>query len=1097
MERLEHAKALMRSERPGLHVAGAAALARLAVLGEEQHIASGAAACLADAVVENAPVLRYVAARTAAAGKDAARRRRSWEGAQVSAARGASCDTTTAELERGAAVVSKLKIVLYSNDPCARAMAFSLLGTLAPVVSQGDDLEIWHAIWKALEGSDPTEVGAACIAMSALCGISEGFAEATLPRAVSRLRSMRTDCATASRIVPVMRTMHHNAALAFASQRACEQLIDDGIFRACTLRLTLEGLTELAMRAPGNVRAHQRLLHRTARFDERSAVRVTSLHCLRKLAMACAVASAHTVILDAVWFVRRIAPLQRQGHERDDDAVPVAERLATATMVERVLHHSRHVLRTFCADTSENDANVPSTTVVYSRDVAMEDAVEEKVEEDIPDDEGAENLKRDAAWKRRYLAELQSNLREATFPYRGGECELCLRFTCAIALLKVYAINGLGDLQIAAARDTCTTCFEILAECAALPIVRASMKRLATELVSTLTALVCRRANLQNDLYQLIVCALQQVISWAPRRHIPTAGGSDRDGRNSIEKSQGYEPTVFVVRVLVRCYSSIFSSFNEGIHDGDARGHMMGARGTAAATSATMMLMLEPIERCIDMLTRVSSPDIRANMPGDTSAAATVLELPGETEVRIMTPLARFCIEAYVRASKGVDGRYMIELNDTGAGTPGGLPHAQRFSGQIKRRVINIARRLMALTNLNGTDRQCGSAIVSIYMLGMSCLCCNLYQAAHALLDITAQHVTSEWNVAWIRGLQLIAEAGIVMEGSVVSRNVVADGDTAMDDIDNVITPRAHYAFLQNGTDGNSIAVRLASSVDYLRNAEESISNALRLSPREFRTERIRTLTRLVRLRYEQQRLMRRLTADVFVLLSSFAHSGVDMDSIMGELVCDRSRESLVADFMGIVHTSLQLHETLDDIRTACASPPPGSRGVDGIGVVDEDEDSFVEYRIVSAMTGCIAHAVATCIENTYTDERHSGDAGLCTDCVVQPIAQPLRNVLWEWCGGLKVQAVSEKTSKALLVYNALIGRKSGESAPGTTHSTTADPMPGVGLCSLSELARRVLEGTDIAAKATVSTSATTLTALHRLAASAACVRCRLPKWLV
>lgn len=339
---LAEADRLMRSTRTSDHAAGAALLAAIAAeparagcadkaAAADNAVASAAAARLGDAFMNGSAVVRYIATRTVVEIASAGLSHVNHEGdgaggrsnADVATMIAASAILSTDDLNdaallpaqhggagRAAAwqrlskpltLIAKVKRVLYSNDASARVMAFVMLGGMAEIIASpsetraagaepdamADHLEILHAMWLAIEGSNSMlELRAASQALQMVCSISAECSAATLQRVLGRLRLIKTDTATFVCLADLMQNMHHTTALANKAQLGCEQLLlSSGARDEFTILTTaavcrlLEVLTALALKAPSNTDRQVQLLLRMIRSDGRRYGHAVPFRC--------------------------------------------------------------------------------------------------------------------------------------------------------------------------------------------------------------------------------------------------------------------------------------------------------------------------------------------------------------------------------------------------------------------------------------------------------------------------------------------------------------------------------------------------------------------------------------------------------------------------------------------------------------------------------------------------------------------------------------------------------------------------------------------------------------------------------------------------
>ena len=622
------------------------------------------------------------------------------------------------------------------------------------------------------------------------------------------------------------------------------------------------------------------------------------------------------------------------------------------------------------------------------------------------------------------LAALLLCLKEAMLPYTTGFGELQLRFTCAVALLRLVVMMEDEHLGISLLRDgieggghpcavdpigALTACLETLVLVQSLPTVPPTLRVLCASLVTVVVEVAHVHKRLGDEFCELVAFTLREFIKTKftsaslPGKRDRTgthARGSDGatssdgigivgvDGASHTQasRSSGNDQAIFIVKVLLSCYHGLtFESVRspttrEGAMDdghGDMETEASGRGGRGDRGWATLLLL--PIERCISECInarKVQEKNATGQTPDVGVECLDAAKGRGDSRRagndRMLTLLANFYINAYTRLE-----RFGFSMG--GADWSEQAANERRRYRQANSYVIQIVRAMTEPTAAEDTDVTGGDAgalfvrtenIFPVYTLGASCLRRCLHQSAYTLLSITRMYVVSEWNTAWLQALLLVAKAGISMDcdGGVVARVEIdaSDGVTlAYREENDHETPRFPE---------NNVAFQLLESSDSLREASKLMMRAHGCSPAHHRSASMRSLARLMEYRCEQQRQLSSLLSGIHFLLPAEAPT---QSSGRGVLMYDRNSLSLVREFTSLGRECMRVFDAFDrlraDVMAAAPSRPGGSGGgndfsTDDAGSAKRSHKSRAAKKqegaedVTHLGDYCVISAVAGCI---------------------------------------------------------------------------------------------------------------------------------------
>ncbi|KAI9352212.1 hypothetical protein BDR26DRAFT_1003212 [Obelidium mucronatum] len=135
-------------------------------------------------------------------------------------------------------IIKRIKVVLISNDPIARALTLRLYGLLAHTIH--DNIDVHHSIIESLESTDPLEYNAAIFATDRSAKTSMFLME--IVQKISRI-STKQGPATSTNLIRILSHVHRNLLASQEARALCLRLINHNppietklvIFRSLTI----------------------------------------------------------------------------------------------------------------------------------------------------------------------------------------------------------------------------------------------------------------------------------------------------------------------------------------------------------------------------------------------------------------------------------------------------------------------------------------------------------------------------------------------------------------------------------------------------------------------------------------------------------------------------------------------------------------------------------------------------------------------------------------------------------------------------------------------------------------------------------------------
>ncbi|XP_022647055.1 integrator complex subunit 7-like isoform X2 [Varroa destructor] len=177
--------------------------------------------------------------------------------------------------------VRRIFIVMYSNDPVARALTLRTLGSIACVVK--DRSNVHHSIRSSLESNDTVELEAAIYACSRLSAVSHQFASSICPIVAHMMKDLSTPVDIKLKLLSVFSNMTHDAQTANQVRELCLSLLPTHPAQDFVVEI-LAVLTKLAASSISHITSQIHLLLEHLESDPRAAVRRQALSDLRFLA---------------------------------------------------------------------------------------------------------------------------------------------------------------------------------------------------------------------------------------------------------------------------------------------------------------------------------------------------------------------------------------------------------------------------------------------------------------------------------------------------------------------------------------------------------------------------------------------------------------------------------------------------------------------------------------------------------------------------------------------------------------------------------------------------------------------------------------------
>ncbi|KAK6183079.1 hypothetical protein SNE40_010625 [Patella caerulea] len=177
--------------------------------------------------------------------------------------------------------IKRIFTVLHSNDPVARAITLRTLGSIACIISEKKNVH--HSIVLSLDSHDAVEVEAAIFAANHFSAVSKIFAAGICSKIAEMISGLATPVDMKLQLIPIFQHMHHDITTASKAWKVCTSLLEG--YPACRfVLLTLDTMTQLAVKSLFTVQQHVQLLLSYLQTDCRQAVKIICLNNLKQLA---------------------------------------------------------------------------------------------------------------------------------------------------------------------------------------------------------------------------------------------------------------------------------------------------------------------------------------------------------------------------------------------------------------------------------------------------------------------------------------------------------------------------------------------------------------------------------------------------------------------------------------------------------------------------------------------------------------------------------------------------------------------------------------------------------------------------------------------
>ncbi|ESP02279.1 hypothetical protein LOTGIDRAFT_91873, partial [Lottia gigantea] len=177
--------------------------------------------------------------------------------------------------------IKRIFTVLHSNDPVARAITLRTLGSIAGIISEKKNVH--HSITMSLDSHDTVEVEAAIFAANHFSAVSKVFAAGICNKLAEMISGLATPVDMKLQLILIFQHMHHDITTAAKVKKMCTSLLE--CYPACRfVILTLDTMTQLAVRSLFSVQEHVELLLKYLQTDCRQPVKLICLKNLKQLA---------------------------------------------------------------------------------------------------------------------------------------------------------------------------------------------------------------------------------------------------------------------------------------------------------------------------------------------------------------------------------------------------------------------------------------------------------------------------------------------------------------------------------------------------------------------------------------------------------------------------------------------------------------------------------------------------------------------------------------------------------------------------------------------------------------------------------------------
>ncbi|XP_037084774.1 integrator complex subunit 7-like [Pollicipes pollicipes] len=177
-------------------------------------------------------------------------------------------------------VVRRIFSVTHSNDPVARGLALSTLGSLSAIIPQRK--QVHHSIRQALDSRDPAELEAGIVAAQRFAAVSKTFATNISERISEMVQGVTTPVDIKLKLLNILQHMHHDTQTAAAVRQLCLRLLPSFPSEQFVMT-TLNVLTKLAAQTLVDIPEQVDLLLGYLNNDVRRAVKSAVLRDLLEL----------------------------------------------------------------------------------------------------------------------------------------------------------------------------------------------------------------------------------------------------------------------------------------------------------------------------------------------------------------------------------------------------------------------------------------------------------------------------------------------------------------------------------------------------------------------------------------------------------------------------------------------------------------------------------------------------------------------------------------------------------------------------------------------------------------------------------------------
>ncbi|XP_071785880.1 integrator complex subunit 7-like [Asterias amurensis] len=177
--------------------------------------------------------------------------------------------------------VRRIFIVIYSNDPVARAITLRVLGSIAGIIAEKKDVH--HSIHNGLDSHDRVELESAIYAASCFSAQSRTFASGICHKLADLIQGLSTPTEIKLKLIPIFKHMHHDTQSTVFVRQLCLDLLPSYPAKSF-LTVSLRTLSQLAAASLVNIPDQVGLLLSYLSHDPRWSVQMTCINDLCLLA---------------------------------------------------------------------------------------------------------------------------------------------------------------------------------------------------------------------------------------------------------------------------------------------------------------------------------------------------------------------------------------------------------------------------------------------------------------------------------------------------------------------------------------------------------------------------------------------------------------------------------------------------------------------------------------------------------------------------------------------------------------------------------------------------------------------------------------------